>query len=96
MSLPDFDPLPDRIEGPVLLKVGDNVCTDEISPAGARALPYRSNIPKLAEFTFTRIDREYPETAAAATNGHRPSHRSRAGHPRPPGSPRVRWRPRVL
>jgi aconitate hydratase len=50
----------------VLLKVGDNVSTDEISPAGAAALPYRSNIPKLAEFTFTRVDRDYPRRAAEA------------------------------
>ncbi|MEU1628878.1 aconitate hydratase [Streptomyces sp. NPDC020096] len=63
-ALPDFDPLPDTIEGPVLLKVGDDVSTDEISPAGAKALPYRSNIPKLARFTLTRIDPEYPERAA--------------------------------
>ncbi len=63
-GLPDFDPLPDELEGPVLLKAGDDVSTDEISPAGARALPYRSNIPKLAEFTFTRIDEDYPKRAA--------------------------------
>ncbi len=64
-GLPAAEPLPDVIEGPALLKVGDNVSTDEISPAGAKALPYRSNIPKLAEFTFTRIDPGYPERAAA-------------------------------
>lgn len=63
-GLPDLDPLPDTLEGPVLLKVGDNVSTDEISPAGARALPFRSNIPRLAEFTFTRIDPDYPRRAA--------------------------------
>ncbi|QRP48838.1 aconitate hydratase [Amycolatopsis sp. FDAARGOS 1241] len=63
-GLPDLDPLPDRLEAPVLLKVGDDVSTDEISPAGARALPFRSNIPELAKFTFTRIDPEYPERAA--------------------------------
>jgi aconitate hydratase len=62
-SLPDLDPLPEKIELPVLLKVGDNVSTDEISPAGAAALPYRSNVPKLAEFTFTRIDENYPARA---------------------------------
>jgi aconitate hydratase len=62
-GLPDLDPLPGRLEGPVLLKVGDDVSTDEISPAGAKALPFRSNIPKLAEFTFTRIDEEYPARA---------------------------------
>lgn len=64
VSLPDFPPLADRIEAPVLLKVGGDVSTDEISPAGARALPYRSNIPKLADFTFTQIDPGYPRRAA--------------------------------
>jgi aconitate hydratase len=68
-ALPDFPPLPDRIEAPVLLKVGDDVSTDEISPAGARALPYRSNIPRMADFTFTRIDESYP-ARARETGGH--------------------------
>ncbi|MGP4091816.1 aconitase family protein, partial [Streptomyces sp. KR55] len=63
-ALPDFDPLPDTLDVPVLLKAGDHVSTDEISPAGARALPYRSNIPKLAEFTLTRLDPDYPRRAA--------------------------------
>ncbi|WTR06057.1 aconitate hydratase [Streptomyces sp. NBC_00144] len=63
-ALPDLDPLPDTVSLPVLLKMGDNVSTDEISPAGAKALPYRSNIPRLAEFTFTRIDPDYPSRAA--------------------------------
>ncbi|WSB73801.1 hypothetical protein OG863_03650 [Streptomyces decoyicus] len=67
--LPDFDALPDTVEGPVLLKAGDNVSTDEISPAGARALPYRSNIPKLSDFTFTRIDATYPQRAADVGSG---------------------------
>ena len=70
-GLPDFDPIPDSIEAPVLLKVGDNISTDEISPAG-RALPFRSNIPKLAEFTYTQVDETYPARAAeiAAGTGH--------------------------
>ncbi|QIS20434.1 aconitate hydratase [Nocardia terpenica] len=63
-GLPDFDPLPDRLIGPALLKLGDNISTDEISPAGARALPFRSNVPKLAEFTFNQIDPGYPDRAA--------------------------------
>ncbi len=63
-ALPDFPPLPGRVEAPVLLKLGDDVSTDEISPAGARALPFRSNVPKLAEFTFTRLDETYPSRAA--------------------------------
>ncbi|GAB3466442.1 aconitate hydratase [Streptomonospora sediminis] len=68
-ALPDFPPLPDRIEAPVLLKVGDDVSTDEISPAGAQALPFRSNVPKLAEFTFTRIDEDYPRRARELAEG---------------------------
>ncbi|TQN31667.1 aconitase [Haloactinospora alba] len=68
-ALPDFPPLPERIEAPVLLKVGDNISTDEISPAGARALPFRSNIPELAEFTFTQIDESYPKRARELSHG---------------------------
>ena len=64
-ALPDLDPLPDTVQGPVLLKVGDDVSTDEISPAGAQALPFRSHIPRLADFTFVRIDPDYPRRAAA-------------------------------
>ena len=62
-SLPDFEALPDRIEGPVLLKVGDNVSTDEIMPAGQRVLPFRSNIPKMAEFVFDAVDESFPKRA---------------------------------
>lgn len=71
-SLPVFGPLADRIEAPVALVMGNDVSTDEILPAGARVLPYRSNIPKLAEFTFTRIDETYPARAAQTrdTSGH--------------------------
>ena len=63
-ALPEFPPLAETVEAPVLLKAGDNVSTDEISPAGAQALPLRSNIPALAEFSFTRIDETYPARAA--------------------------------
>jgi len=63
-SLPEFEPLPDRIEGPAMLKVGDNVSTDEIMPAGTRVLPFRSNIPEMAEFAFDVIDESYPARAA--------------------------------
>ncbi len=62
-SLPQFEGLPDSLELPVLLKTGDDVSTDEILPAGADVLPYRSNIPAISEFTFTRIDPSYPERA---------------------------------
>jgi aconitate hydratase len=71
-SLPIFPPLPDSLEVPVLLKLGDNISTDDISPAGARVLPYRSNIPKIAEFSFDRTDETYHVRAAACreTTGH--------------------------
>jgi aconitate hydratase len=65
-TLPESEPLPDELTLPVLLKMGDNISTDEISPAGARALPYRSNIPKLADFTFTGVDEDYPARARDA------------------------------
>jgi aconitate hydratase len=66
VSLPDFEPLPDRLSGPVLLKVGDDISTDEIMPAGARVLPYRSNIPAMAEFAFDPIDEGYATRARDA------------------------------
>lgn len=69
-SLPNFDPLPDQLAVPVLLKMNDDVSTDEILPAGARVLPYRSNIQKISEFAFERIDRGYVERARAARSGH--------------------------
>ena len=69
-ALPEFPPLPERLELPVLLKAGDDVSTDEISPAGAQALPLRSNIPALAEFSFTRIDGDYPRRARETEGGH--------------------------
>jgi len=62
-TLPPLDVLPDRLELPILLKVGDNISTDEIMPAGARVLPYRSNIPKISEFVFEIIDPTYPKRA---------------------------------
>ncbi|SFR42025.1 aconitase [Marinobacter daqiaonensis] len=62
-SLPQFEGLPDSLEVPVLLKMGDDVSTDEILPAGSDILPYRSNIPAISEFTLTRIDPSYPERA---------------------------------
>ena len=70
VSLPEFDPLPDDLEVPVLLTVGDNVSTDEILPAGSRVLPYRSNIPKIAEFVYTQVDETYSSRAAETTGGH--------------------------
>lgn len=61
--LPDFTQLDDKVEGPVLLKMGDNISTDEILPAGAKVLPYRSNIPKISEFAFSQIDETFAQRA---------------------------------
>ena len=71
-SLPHFDPLPDQLAVPILLKMGDDVSTDEILPAGAKVLPYRSNIQKIDDFSFQRIDPEYLKHARAVrtTTGH--------------------------
>jgi predicted aconitate hydratase len=62
-SLPELDPLPDELELPVLLKVGDDISTDEIMPAGARVLPFRSNIPRISEFVFEGVDPAYVKRA---------------------------------
>jgi aconitate hydratase len=65
VSLSPFDALPARVALPVLLKVGDDISTDEIMPAGARALPFRSNVPRIADFAFGRVDDSYPGRARA-------------------------------
>ena len=64
-SLPEFEPLPESIDGPVLLKVGDDISTDEIMPAGAEILPFRSNIPEISQFVFRVVDETYPDRALA-------------------------------
>jgi aconitate hydratase len=71
-SLPDFAPPGDTMAGPVLLKLGDNVSTDEILPAGAQVLPFRSNIPAISRFAFSRIDDTYHDRAL--------EQRDRGGH----------------
>ena len=62
-SLTILDPLPDKLELPILLKVGDDISTDEIMPAGARVLPYRSNIPRISEFVYEIVDPTYAQRA---------------------------------
>ena len=59
-SFPTSDILPDKIEKKAILKVGDNITTDHIMPAGAKILPYRSNIPYLSNFCFGVCDKEFP------------------------------------
>jgi aconitate hydratase len=62
--LPPFDPLPENFEGPVLIKVGDDISTDEIMPAGAKVLPYRSNIEQISKFVFNPVDPRFYDRAA--------------------------------
>ena len=59
--LPINTPLEDRIDKKVMIKVGDNITTDHIMPAGAKILPYRSNIPYLSQFCFGVCDKEFPQ-----------------------------------
>ena len=59
-EFPITDKLPENISAKALLKVGDNITTDHIMPAGAKILPYRSNIPYLSNFCFGVCDKEFP------------------------------------
>lgn len=63
---PDSKPLGDSLSAPLTLKVGDNITTDHIMPAGAKILPYRSNIPHLSQYCFGVCDETFPERAKAA------------------------------
>jgi aconitate hydratase len=65
-TLPAFDPLPADLKASVAIKVGDNISTDEILPAGARVLPFRSDVARLAEFTFGQVDDGYVSRAREA------------------------------
>ncbi len=72
---PNIKPIP-KGEAPttdldckLILKVGDNITTDHIMPAGAKILPYRSNVPKLSEFCFTVCDKDFPERAKREGGG---------------------------
>nr|WP_321513445.1 aconitate hydratase [uncultured Pseudodesulfovibrio sp.] len=59
VALEDFDKLPDTIEANVLLKVGDNITTDHILPAGAEITALRSNIPAISQYIFSRVDQGF-------------------------------------
>lgn len=72
---PNIKPLPikealgEKLEGPILLKVGDNITTDHIMPAGSKVLPLRSNIPAISEFVFNIIDPTFPKRAKELGGG---------------------------
>ena len=57
--LPAFEPLSDTLSGKALIKVGDNITTDHIMPAGAKILPFRSNIPEISKFVFEAVDPDF-------------------------------------
>jgi len=72
---PNIKPIPigkapeEDLRCELILKVGDNITTDHIMPAGTKVLPYRSNVPKLSEFCFTVCDKQFPERAKAKGGG---------------------------
>ena len=72
---PNIKPVPrgekitDEISGKVVLKVGDNISTDHIVPSDSKLLPYRSNVPHLAKFSFSKVDSEFYDRAIANNGG---------------------------
>ncbi|AKG73505.1 aconitate hydratase [Salinicoccus halodurans] len=85
-TIPDFDAIEDNFDLPVLLKMGDNISTDEILAGGSRVLPYRSNIQKISTFAFEGVDKNYHnEALVKMTDG---GHIVVAGHNYGQGSSR--------
>jgi aconitate hydratase len=70
-SIPEMDAIPDDLDLPVLLKLGDDISTDDIVPAGTRVMPFWSNIERVGDFVFETVDESYPRRAR--------EHRDRAG-----------------
>ncbi len=68
-EFPKSKPFEDTLSAQLVLKVGDNITTDHIMPAGSKILPYRSNIPFLSQFCFQVCDTEFAERAKAAGDG---------------------------
>ena len=68
-EFPKSKPFADTLDASLVLKVSDNITTDHIMPAGAKILPYRSNIPFLSQFCFQVCDPDFPERAKAAGDG---------------------------
>lgn len=67
--LPKKESMPDTLKGEILLKVGDNITTDHIMPAGAKILPLRSNIPAISEFVFEKVDKDFVKRAREKGGG---------------------------
>ncbi|UFS69515.1 aconitate hydratase [Geomonas sp. RF6] len=69
VPFPDFPPLPEDLELEVVIKVGNNISTDAIMPAGNKVLPYRSNIPAISQFVFEQLDPEFAARAKEKGSG---------------------------
>ena len=69
-SLPYIEPMQEKYSVPVLLKMGDNISTDEILKAGAEVLPFRSNLPEISKFSYTVIDESFYDRATKAKTEH--------------------------
>ncbi len=67
VPFPQLTPLPETWRGEVWLKVGDNVTTDDILPAGSQILPLRSNLPAISQYAFTRLDPDFPQRVQKMT-----------------------------
>jgi len=67
--LPEFPPLPDSLKGEVIIKLGDNITTDHIMPAGARILPLRSNIPEISKHVFEAVEADFYKKALEKKGG---------------------------
>jgi aconitate hydratase len=69
LPFPEFEALPDSLQAGVVIKLGDNITTDHIMPAGNKVLPLRSNIPAISGHVFEQVDPDFPARAQAAGNG---------------------------
>jgi aconitate hydratase len=69
VPFPEFAELPEELTAEVIIKVGDNISTDAIMPAGNKVLPLRSNIPAISQFVFEQIDPDFPNRAKEKGNG---------------------------
>jgi aconitate hydratase len=67
--LPSFQPIADRLRGEVLLKLGDNVSTDDILPGGSEILSLRSNIPEISKYAFRYVDSSFADRALKKGGG---------------------------
>jgi aconitate hydratase len=67
--LPEFNPIPDKLQGEVLLKVEDDITTDHIMPAGAKILPLRSNIPEISKYVFNMVDEKFHDRSLERGGG---------------------------